>query len=114
MIRGRNILLKDCVLNKYQVERSNNKMLKYSFFRKWKNKKIKANVESLNVFRKNDYIKTILLFKTVEKLIKNNILKIFKKKTLKFKKIKESKKIDFYINLNQVKYNFKRQKLAWN
>ena len=113
-LRARNILVKTCVLSKYHFERSNNKMLKYNFFRKWKNSNVLTTINQLNVFKKNDPIKSILFIKTVEKLIKLKILKLFKYKALRLKKINESKKIDFYINLNQVKYNLIRQKHVWN
>ena len=99
-------LLKNYVLSKSYFERANNKNLKFNSFRKWKNYTLKFGIEfkvKTNVLQQNNTIKTLLFFKKIEKTVKQKILKILKRKILRYKQKEQPKKIDYYVNQNQVR-----------
>jgi hypothetical protein len=104
-IRIRNMILKNYVLSKFYVERANNKNSKYYFLRKWRNFSLKQGIilkGKTRSFQQTNTVKILLFFKLIEKTIKQKILKWYKTKILRLKAIDESKKIDYYVNINQV------------
>lgn len=106
-LRERALVLKDCVLAKFFFDLVNNKKIKNKFLRKWRNMSMKKQIvikSSQIIFNKNEIVKTIVFCKTLEKVIKNKIFKWFKFKSFRHKPLQESRKIDYYVNLNQVSY----------
>lgn len=106
LILRRSILLKNYVLSKYYFERANNKNLKFNLFRKWKNFTLKFGLVfkgKTNLLQQINTIKTLLFFKRIEKIVKQKILRILKRRILRYKPKELEKKIDFYVNQNQVR-----------
>jgi hypothetical protein len=56
-----------------------------------------------NVLQQNNTIKTLLFFKKIDKTVKQKILKTLKRKILRYKPKEQPKKIDYYVNQNQVR-----------
>lgn len=102
-LRERAIILKDCILATFLIDQLNKAKIKNKFIRKWNIISKKERIFKRSIaFKKNDIINSIVFIKTLYKIIKSKIFKWFKVKSLHQKALKESKKIDFYINLNQV------------
>jgi hypothetical protein len=74
-------------------------------FRKWKNFTLKFGMVfkgKTNFLQQNNTIKTFLFFKNIEKTVKQKILRTLKRKILRYKPKEQPKKIDYYVNQNQV------------
>lgn len=90
---------------KYYLERTNNRTIKFNWLRKWKNFNLKYGIlfkGKSSILQQSNAIKTLFFFKKVEKTIKAKILRLIRSKISRYKLTEQPKKIDFYVNLNQV------------
>jgi hypothetical protein len=106
LLTRRNNALKFSFSTKHLIEQSYLKTAKYSVFRRWSNFQLRTipfsdAKASININR-SIFPKTVMLTKTLNNFLKGKIFRIVKLKLLLLKPIEDSKKIDFYININQV------------